>query len=148
MQMKIDFDISKNLDELENTDWGDPTYNSFLVRECHRLRKISLQDFTPGNLRIMLGQSISPEYLLPLAINVLQRTPLVEGDYYPGDLLINVLRISWDFWDKHPDMVKELETAIPHALSDLDSVDVTEEIRSYLIEAIEKFENHLSSNPS
>ncbi|WP_458351676.1 contact-dependent growth inhibition system immunity protein [Micromonospora schwarzwaldensis] len=41
----------------------------------------------------MLGQEIGVPALLPLAVQVLLRDPLAEGDYYPGDLLSNVLRL-------------------------------------------------------
>jgi hypothetical protein len=101
-------DLSKTLDELEGVDWGEPTYSSGLVIECHRLRKVPLKEFTPGNLRIMIGQQMSLEYLLPLAFERLSKNPFVEGNYYPGDLLVSVLSIPDKFWKEHPDLYWEL----------------------------------------
>lgn len=92
----------KTLQELEGQDWGEPPFPSHLVRTCHALRRKPLRDFTVEDLRIMIGQNISLTYLIPLAIEQLQRDPLVSGDYYPGDLLQNVLRVKSDFWETQP----------------------------------------------
>jgi hypothetical protein len=91
---------------------GEPTYPSGLVIECHRLRRVPLKDFTPGNLHIMIGQKISLEYLLPLALEELSRNPFVEGNYYPGDLLANVLKIPDEFWRQHQDMYWKLSEIV------------------------------------
>ena len=75
-----EFDRSKSLQELEKNDWGEPDFDTRLVQECHRLRRI------------------------PLAIENLEKNPLVEGDFYPGDLLVNVLRAGTDFWRQFPEL--------------------------------------------
>ena len=46
----------------------------------------------------MLGQEIGVPILLPLAVAVLLREPLAEGDLYPGDLLGSVLRLPDSAW--------------------------------------------------
>lgn len=46
----------------------------------------------------MLGQQIAAPILLPMAVTVLAEDPLAEGDYYPGDLLHNVVRLSEPDW--------------------------------------------------
>ena len=63
----MEFDRSKSLEELEGHDWDEPTYDSGLVTECHRLHRVPLCDFTVENLRITIGQIIGLEYLVPLA---------------------------------------------------------------------------------
>ncbi|KAB1110193.1 hypothetical protein F6X54_18090 [Micromonospora aurantiaca] len=62
------------------------------------LRRKPLAEFTVEDLRIMLGQEIGVPALLPLALQVLLRDPLAEGDYYPGDLLANVRRLPEPAW--------------------------------------------------
>jgi hypothetical protein len=59
---------SKTLQELEGQDWGDSDFPSYLVRTCHALRRKPLRDFTVEDLRIMIGQNIGLNYLMPLAI--------------------------------------------------------------------------------
>ena len=98
----IEFDKTKSLQELENEEWGEANFDSHLVQECHRLRRIPLNMFTVEDLRIMIGQNIGLDYLMPLAIEKLEQNPLAEGDFYAGDLLVNVWRVEPDFWPKLP----------------------------------------------
>ena len=96
---------TKTLQELEGQDWGDGSYfPSHLVLTTHALRRKPLQDFTIEDLRIMIGQNFSLEYLVPLAIKRLQHNPLAAGDFYEGDLLASVLRVESSFWQRHPDL--------------------------------------------
>src|SRR5216683_695613 len=94
----------KSLQELEGQDWGEGDYPSYLVRTCHALRRKPLRDFTVEDLRIMIGQNIGLEYLVPLAIERLQRDPFAAGDFYPGDLLGSVLKVQSSFWQQRPDL--------------------------------------------
>lgn len=93
---------NKTLQELEGEDWGEPNFPSRLVQMCHALRRKPLRDFTVEDLRVMIGQNFSLNYLMPLAIEQLRRDPLVEGDFYPGDLLYAVLRAESGFWQARP----------------------------------------------
>ncbi len=88
----------RTLDELDPPSWEPPEYDLHLVTETHALRKKPLAEFTVEDLRIMIGQQISLRHLVPIAIELLDENPLVEGDYYPGDLLQAVLRIDEEYW--------------------------------------------------
>lgn len=44
-------DTSKSLEELEHEIWGPPEFDSHLVTECHRLRKVPLCELTVENLQ-------------------------------------------------------------------------------------------------
>jgi len=95
----------KTLQELEGQDWGDGSYfPSHLVLATHALRRKPLRDFTIEDLRIMIGQNIGLEYLVPLAIEHLQHDPLAVGDFYEGDLLASVLKVEPGFWQKRPEL--------------------------------------------
>lgn len=73
-------DRSKTLDELEEEVWGEPKgeYVSSLVARCHHLRTKPIGEFSPGDLRVMIGQEIGLSFLVPLAIQVLESDPLKE----------------------------------------------------------------------
>lgn len=86
---------------------------SGLVERCEALYATPLEEYTPGDLRVMIGQDIALPYLVPLALDVLSREPLVEGDYFPGDLLAAVLRSGAShpyesFWAARPALRERL----------------------------------------
>jgi hypothetical protein len=58
----------------------------------------------------MIGQEIGLGYLIPIALEHLVKNPFIEGDYYMGDLLANVLSIDEGFWAKNPELQLELDT--------------------------------------
>jgi hypothetical protein len=110
--MDVGFDRTKCLQELEHDDWGEPTFSSHLVTTCHRLRRKPLSEFSVEDLRILIGQGIGLRFLMPLAIDRLEQEPLVEGDFYPGDLLTAVLRTDESFWAGHPECLKRARTIV------------------------------------
>lgn len=102
-------DRTKTLEQLENVYWGEPEYPSQLVINCHKYRKIPLGQMKPEHLRLLIGQNISLEYLIPIALEILLKNPLAEGDFYPGDLLKMVLTSEKTYWDKNKDNLKLLK---------------------------------------
>lgn len=110
-------DRNKSLEQLEGCDWGEPQYDSHLVIECHRLRRIPLREFTNENLRIMIGQKIGLEYLMPLTLERLEENPFAEGDCYPCDLLVNVLGCGARFWQQHADWRRRTAAIAERAIS-------------------------------
>ncbi len=102
----------KTLEDLEGVVWDEPGSTSYLVTTCYALRRKPLGDFTVEDLRIMIGQEIGLPYLLPLALDMLEQDPWVEGDYYPGDLLASVLRIERGFWEQTPQLWARLQTLV------------------------------------
>ena len=91
-------DATRTLEELEGVAWGEPEWQSGLVTRCHSLRKKPLEDLTVGDLQTLLGQNIGAQFLVPLALKVLEANPLAEGDYYDGDLLKSMLRALDSYW--------------------------------------------------
>lgn len=102
-------DLSRSLTQLEGNDWGPPKYGSHLVTECHRLRHVPLRDLGNEDLRLLIGQAIGLEHLLPIAMNVLRSDPWAEGHMYPGDLLNAVANVPEAYWSDHPHMVLQFQ---------------------------------------
>lgn len=119
---------SKSLQELENSDWGEPDFPSALVTECHRLRRVPLEALTVENLRLLINQSISLHFLIPLALKQLEKDPLVSGDCYEGDLLIAVLRSNPQFWKARADL-KEQVYEITKEVSD---EEIAKQLKSFM----------------
>jgi hypothetical protein len=109
--------LNSTIEELEDERWGEPNYPSHLVTECHRLRKVQLRLFTIENLRIMLGQDIGSRYLVPIALEHLEVEPFVEGDFYPGDLLCNVLSLPHSFWVDNPNLRNRVAAVAARAIA-------------------------------
>lgn len=121
--------FNKTIQELEGKDWGEPEFPSHLVTECHRLRRVPLREFTIENLRIMIGQNIGLEYLVPIALTALENNPLAEGNFYRGDLLQNVVKVTEEYWQAHPEEWARMVDIKNDVLNVIETID---EIRADL----------------
>ena len=83
-----------------------------LVAKCEELLLKPLDEYSIENLRMMIGQQIRLEFLIPLAIEKLQEDILAEGDFYPGDLLSSVLRVSSNFWRQNQPLNEQLSNLV------------------------------------
>jgi hypothetical protein len=100
----------QTLDEIEGRGWGDvPAAASRLVRTVHALRRKPIGQFGVEELRVLLSQQVSSDILVPHALDALERSPFAEGDYYPGDLLVAVLKLPGDYWEQHSDQAQRAE---------------------------------------
>lgn len=118
-QMNASPDTSKTLQELDGQDWGEPSYDSYVARNSHRLRRVPIRDFTAEDLRLMLGQEIGLEYLVPEALRRLMDDPFLAGDFGPGDLLKNILSVPQAFWDEQPELGNQATSIAALALERL-----------------------------
>jgi hypothetical protein len=109
-EQQIPADESKRtLDTVDPPAWGPaPSDATSLIRRCHKLRTKPLRDLTVEDLRIMIGQQVALNRLVPIALDRLRPDPLMEGDCYPGDLLASMLRVDAAFWKRSPDLEVEL----------------------------------------
>jgi hypothetical protein len=102
LQKLVAINMDRTLTELEKSDWGEPEYQTSLVINCHRIRKIPLRYFTAEDCRILIGQRISLPYVIPVAIQLLEGNALADGGYYAGDLLFNLLTTDRSYWKENP----------------------------------------------
>lgn len=109
----------KTLEYLEKNAWPSLDSDSRLIRRTKELRKIPLSTFETEDLRIMIGQQLSLDYLIPLALDTLKVDLFAEGDYFEGDLLKNVLAIETGFWDSNKDYWQTLHDLIKDSRSDI-----------------------------
>ena len=111
----------KTLENLEKDYWDNPSYDSHLVKRSHELWKIPLDSFTTEDLRIMIGQLIGLDYLIPLALETLTIDLFVEGDFFEGDLLKNVLSIETQFWNNNKSYWLTLDNLIKDRRSEIEN---------------------------
>jgi hypothetical protein len=86
------------LDNLEKTSREEPDFGDNRSQKIYALRQTPLNQFSPEDIRLLVAEGISLPYLIPLAIEKLNKNLFAEGDYYPGDLLQSVLQVDLNFW--------------------------------------------------
>jgi hypothetical protein len=64
-----------------------------LVKRARTLLETPIADLGAADVGFLLRQKIGVEILLDRALDLLEVDPLVETEYYPGDLLCAVLRL-------------------------------------------------------
>lgn len=119
------------LDQLEGIVSPEPAFKSYLVQTIHALRRKPLAAFTVEDLRIMIGQQIGLSYLVPIALNHLERDPFVAGDFYAGDLLGVVADIPSTYWLAHPEDARRMDSMARQAAAQL-AQRAESEIRAHL----------------
>ncbi|RWL85274.1 MAG: hypothetical protein EOR67_11080 [Mesorhizobium sp.] len=92
----------RTLEELDGERWGEPTFDSYVVRTCHALRRKPLNTLTDEELRLAVGQGIGLEWLVPLMLQRLTENPFRAGDLFEGDLLASLARVPSSYWTEHP----------------------------------------------
>jgi CDI immunity proteins len=104
----------QSLEEIEGNAWGDaPADATKLIATVHELRRKPIGSLDVEELRVLLGQREGVRVLVPQALDILERDPLAEGDYYPGDLLNAVLnRVPADYWAAHPSESSRLRALV------------------------------------
>jgi CDI immunity proteins len=119
-----------SLEQIENDFWGYPAPGeTHLIGTVHRLRGKPIASLETEDLRIMIAQKVGLEVLMPIALARLEREPLLEGDYYPGDLLVAVLRVAPDYWTTHPAEFETVKRIL--ALVDYPESPIAEGIKDF-----------------
>jgi hypothetical protein len=135
MSLQRDLKIEhKNLTQLEESDWGHSSSESYIERGCHELRYKPLEDMETEDLRLLIGQNIGLRYLMSIAFDVLRQNPLAEGMHYPGDLLSTTLRAKPGFYDENPAASVEIQVITQRAIGELGKAD--ERLRKNPLEGI------------
>ncbi|MFI5895349.1 contact-dependent growth inhibition system immunity protein [Actinoplanes sp. NPDC051513] len=108
-----------SIEEFEGDDWGDPSPDATrLVATVLRLRRRPVRTLGVEDLRVLAGQAVGLAVVVPLALDILERDPLAEGDFYPGDLLSAVLRAPADYWRAHPAQAARLRAVDTESVDD------------------------------
>ncbi|WP_044640679.1 contact-dependent growth inhibition system immunity protein [Risungbinella massiliensis] len=102
-------DRTLSLEQLENEVWEPSDFRSSLIEKCEKLRKKPIEQFDIEDLRVMISQQIGLPFLIPIALEKLKMSPLLEGNFYKGDLLIAVLQVKDHFWEQFPSYKDELD---------------------------------------
>lgn len=101
--------LEKSINELEkNKRTERPKFNSYAVQKTYELMDKKLHLFEPEDFRIMISQGFGLKYLVPLVLEILEKEPLIEANFYEGDLLYVTCVINKGFWDEYPILKNQL----------------------------------------
>lgn len=104
---------ASTINQVDPPAWGPaPEDATALIRRVHALRTVPLGRLGVDDLRLLISQDVARETLVPLALGMLRYRPLLEGDHYPGDLLMAVLRLPAGYWPAHPSEYGLLQEAL------------------------------------
>jgi len=92
----------RTLEELGSEIWSEPTFDSYVVRTYHALRRKPISMLTDEELRLAVGQGIGLEWLIPLILQRLAENPFRAGDLFEGDLLVSLALVPSSYWTEHP----------------------------------------------
>jgi hypothetical protein len=130
---------SKTLEQLEMDYWGNaPENSSSLIKTCYKFRQKKINEFELDDLRIMINQNIGIKYLIPIAIAELEKSALVEANYYEGDLLMSVLSCEDAIWNSVPDLKSSMVNLLNSNLNKFEDLD-SDEIKDELMDLINNF---------
>ena len=91
------------LEQIEGDVWGDPPPDpTALVARVHRLRQVPIASLDADALRVLVAQQIGLPTVMPLVLAHLEADPMLEANFYPGDLLVAVLKLPAAYWSAHP----------------------------------------------
>ena len=128
--------LDKTLEQLENTSLPPiQTDSSTLVCTCYKLMKKEIGTFSIEDYRILIGQGIGMNHLIPLALRILEKNILAEGDFYEGDLLKSVLSCGKEFWETNSELKSQIISLFEANRLVLESSDVSEEIKQSIFQA-------------
>ena len=101
-------ELAKSIEQIEGDVWPHSDFDSYVVRESQRLRKVPISELSPENLRLLIGQKIALHITVPLAIDKLEKDFTSGGHYFPGDLLLEVAKLDDEFWSTNPELNNRL----------------------------------------
>jgi hypothetical protein len=106
-------DEELTLEQIEGNSWGDPPLGATrLMATVHALRRKPIGALTAEDLRVLIAQQVGLGVVVPRGLARLEDNPLLEGDYYPGDVLVALLRVPTAYWLAHRQQLVQLETII------------------------------------
>ena len=116
--------LTLSLEQLENDFWGEPTFDSYVVKTCHKARQKPLEELTYEEIRLLIGQKTGLKYLLPIAVDILEKEPLIEVTFYEGDLMNELLRLDISDWQETEqlDRFKKLVRSCGDMLKDAEDI--------------------------
>ncbi|GAB5566121.1 MAG: hypothetical protein Wins2KO_31840 [Winogradskyella sp.] len=130
--------LDKTLKQLEGLKQTKKIeFKSYVLEKSSELLNKKLKHYNNEDLRLMISQNCGLKYLVPLAVNILKINPLVEANFYEGDLLFAILSVDENFWNEYPNLKEEIIQLFTKG--EIDYELLTNSIKSKIYTAFEEF---------
>lgn len=96
------FDRSQSLVQLNRTRYGDAYWDFVSPFAGYHLRHTPVGMLSLAGLCTLLRQGIGADFLMLLAIELIEAEPLLRATHAEGDLLMIVLRADALVWKRNP----------------------------------------------
>lgn len=93
-----------SLHDLDGADQREVERISLLARTLRIHRRTPIEELGTEAIRFLLEEGKSSGVLLRVAMERLERDPFQGGDFYPGDLLVTLLRQPEAIWSSAPEL--------------------------------------------
>ena len=105
----------KSLNEIYGWEPMKPELDTYVLRTAARAMRLPLEALSPEEIRLLIGQKVGLQYLLPLAIEILRKNPLKQASLFPGDLLAVCKRLEPDDWNANPAELRAFQDVLKAA---------------------------------
>lgn len=107
------------LEILDGIVYRESDFHSSLTEWYHRVRDLPFSSFSIEDFCRSVIQNLYPEYVVPLAIEALEKEPLA-GELYDGELAGSFSSISDEFWRENEGLALRLLHALKDILHQID----------------------------
>lgn len=131
MPLVHETDVCLSLEQLEGVAWEEPDQaDTVMVQRLHALRKKPIGSLTDDEVRLAVSQRVGAPFILDVAFQRLTRDPLLDANFYPGDLLSALIRAKDDLWAKRAHLRSQLAELYAYAMAQ--PIDATDSFRESL----------------
>lgn len=139
----FNIDEEKTPTEITGVVIGKYEFETSLIENARKFSNMPLKSIPDEGLRLLLGQNLYLEVVVPATICFLSVKPFAGGDFEDGALIRTLfLRVDKDFWKTHPKLLTSALEALRGGrkkLSDAFLSTLDEEELSFLSDAEENY---------
>ena len=90
-----------SLNQIAGANLASSEFGSGLVKRVTEACHVPIGGLTAAQIGLLIRQDIERSLLVPMAIEILEDNPLIETEFYPGDLLRTLLELPQEYWSEN-----------------------------------------------
>ena len=102
-------DRSKSIEQLSGYYWLAPDFESNVVLKSHAMRRKPLAELSLEDIRMGVMQQVGVSYLVPLALEVVEKDPYAESLNFPAEIAEVLFNIPFEYWCAHKKLQDRLQ---------------------------------------